>query len=54
MTASAAEINLDDPVVEHMRTDLARLHVDQTVGEALAALAAVAAAGANRLLLRRR
>ena len=38
MTAPAAEINLDDPVVEHIRTDLARLHVNHTVGEALAAL----------------
>jgi magnesium transporter len=36
MTASAAEINLNDPVVTHIRTVLARLSVDHTVGEALA------------------
>jgi len=38
VAAPVAEINLNDPVVEHMRVDLARLHVGHTVGEALAAL----------------
>jgi magnesium transporter len=38
MTAPTTEINLNDSVVDHMRTDLARLHVNHTVGEALAAL----------------
>jgi magnesium transporter len=33
-----AEINLEAPVVEHMRADLARLRVGDTVGEALAGL----------------
>ena len=32
------ETNLNDPVVQHMRTELARLRVDHTVGEALAAI----------------
>lgn len=35
MVAPVTEINLSDPVVEHMRTELARLRVDQTVGESL-------------------
>jgi magnesium transporter len=35
---SSAEINLEDPVLKHIRPELARLHVDRTVGEALAAL----------------
>lgn len=35
MVAPVTEINLSDPVVEHMRTELARLRVDHTVGEAL-------------------
>jgi magnesium transporter len=38
VTARAAEITLDDPVVTHMRADVSRLHVGETVGEALAAL----------------
>mgnify|MGYP000883458190 CR=1 FL=1 len=38
MTGAVAETNLNDSVVEHMRTELARLHVDHTVGEALEAL----------------
>jgi magnesium transporter len=38
MTASGVEINLEDPVTNHMRTELARLHVNHTVGEALAEL----------------
>ena len=38
--SSAARVlaNLNDPVARHMRTDIARLHVKQTVGEALAAV----------------
>jgi magnesium transporter len=38
VTAPVAEINLDDPVVKHMRVELARLRLGHTVGEALAAL----------------
>lgn len=38
MAAPALEANLGDPVVQHMRTDLARVHVDHTVGEALESL----------------
>jgi magnesium transporter len=38
VTANAAEITLDDPVVKHMRADVSRLHLGETVGEALAAL----------------
>lgn len=35
---ATVEPALNDPVTRHMRTDLARLHVRQTIGEALAAL----------------
>ena len=38
MTAPVGEINLNDSVVEHMRAELPRLHVGQTVGEAIAVL----------------
>lgn len=38
MVAPVTETNLSDPVAEHMRTELARLRVDQTVGEALDAI----------------
>lgn len=38
MTAPVTETNLNDPVVRHMRTDVSRLRVDRTVGEALAEL----------------
>jgi magnesium transporter len=38
MPAPVTETNLNDPVVRHMRTDLARLDMDDTVGEALAAI----------------
>jgi magnesium transporter len=38
MVAPVNETNLADPVVQHMRTDLARLCVDHTVGEALEAI----------------
>jgi magnesium transporter len=38
MAASVVEMNLADSVVDHMRTDLARLSVDHTVGEALESL----------------
>ena len=38
MTTPVAETNLTDTVVHHMRTELARLCIDHTVGEALAAL----------------
>ncbi len=38
MPAPVAEINLNEPVAEHMRTELARLRVEQTVGEALDAI----------------
>ncbi len=36
--AAPVENDLNDLVTEHMRTDLARLHVDQTIAEALAAI----------------
>ena len=38
MTAPVTEANLADTVVHHMRTELARVHVDHTVGEALEAI----------------
>ena len=38
MVAPVAEANLNDPVVQHMRTELARLRVDHTVGQALEAI----------------
>jgi magnesium transporter len=38
MTAPVAESNLSDPVSRHLRQELARLRVDATVGESLAAL----------------
>lgn len=38
MAAPVTETNLSDPVANHMRSELARLRVDHTVGEALAAL----------------
>ncbi len=38
MAAPVNEGNLNDPVSQHMRTELARLRVDQTVGEALLAI----------------
>jgi magnesium transporter len=38
VVAPVVETNLTDQVVRHMRTELARLRVDHTVGEALAAL----------------
>lgn len=38
MTTPVTETNLADTVVHHMRTELARLRIDHTVGEALAAL----------------
>jgi magnesium transporter len=38
MTASVSEANLSDPVSQHMRTDIPRLRLDQTVSEALEAL----------------
>ena len=38
MVAPVSEANLGDPIVRHMRTELARLRVDLTVGEALAAI----------------
>ena len=55
MAASVSEITLDDPVVKHMRADVSRLHVGETVGEALAALRqSPPAGGTDRLFLRRR
>ena len=36
--ATPVEDRLNDPVTEHMRTDFAKLHMGQTVGEALASL----------------
>ena len=30
--------SLDDPITRHMRTEFARLHIDQTIGEALSAI----------------
>ena len=38
MTAPAGEINLNDLVAQHMRTDLAPLRVGQSVGEAITSL----------------
>ena len=38
MTAAVIESNLNDPVSQHMRTDVARLHLDHTVGQTLAEL----------------
>jgi magnesium transporter len=38
MAAPVSEANLGDPIVRHMRTDPARLGVNLTVGEALAAI----------------
>jgi magnesium transporter len=38
MAAPVTEANLGDPIVRHMRTEPARLRVDLTVGEALAAI----------------
>jgi magnesium transporter len=38
MVAPVTEANLADPIVRHMRTELARLRVNLTVGEALAAI----------------
>ena len=38
MVAPVTEVNLSDPIAQHMRTDLARLRVDSTVGEALGEL----------------
>ncbi|MEN6449778.1 MAG: magnesium transporter [Thermoguttaceae bacterium] len=40
MPAPVDEIDSDEPVVQHMRTELARLRVGQTVGEAIASLRA--------------
>ena len=38
MAEPQLDADLNDPVSRHMRTDYARLHVGQTVGEALAGL----------------
>src|SRR5580765_3327947 len=38
MAQPQLDADLNDPVAQHMRTDFARLHAGQTVGEALAAL----------------
>ncbi|MBN1394156.1 MAG: magnesium transporter [Pirellulales bacterium] len=38
MVAAMVEANLNDPVTRHMRCEVARLHVDHTVGETLAEL----------------
>jgi magnesium transporter len=38
MVAPVTEANLGDPIVRHMRTELARIHVHLTVAEALAAI----------------
>ena len=38
MTTSVGEINLNDSVAQHVRTDLAPLRIGQTVGEAIASL----------------
>jgi len=38
MDACPIGTSLDDPVARHMRTDFARLGIDQTAGEALAAV----------------
>ena len=36
--ATSVEHRLNDPVIQHMRMDLARLQMNQTIGEALAAI----------------
>jgi len=38
MFASHIQSTLDDPITRHMRTEYARLHVDQTIAEALSAI----------------
>ncbi|NLF06870.1 MAG: CBS domain-containing protein, partial [Pirellulaceae bacterium] len=38
MAGAVVEANLNDPVSRHMRTDIARVHVDHTVGQTLAEL----------------
>jgi len=38
MAAPLTEANLSDPVTVHMRPDFTRLHIDQNVGDALAAV----------------
>lgn len=35
MALQATKVNLSDPVTTHMRTDVTRLHVEQTVGQVL-------------------
>jgi magnesium transporter len=40
MPALPIQESLDDPITGHMRADFARLHVDQTVGDALSAVRA--------------
>jgi magnesium transporter len=40
LRGNRVEHTLKDPVTQHMRTDIARLHVDQTVGEAMDSLRA--------------
>ncbi|MBL9093502.1 MAG: CBS domain-containing protein [Planctomycetaceae bacterium] len=38
MSPTRVEHRLNDSVIHHMRTDIARLHVNQSVGEALASV----------------
>ena len=38
MLASGIQGTLDDPITHHMRTEFARLHIDQTIGDALSAI----------------
>ena len=37
-SATPVEKSLNESVTQHMRTDFARLHINQTVGEALTAI----------------
>ncbi|MGA2254927.1 MAG: CBS domain-containing protein, partial [Thermoguttaceae bacterium] len=38
MLAPHIQRTLDDPITRHMRTEFARLHIDQTIGDALSAI----------------
>ena len=40
MLAPHIQRTLDDPITRHMRTEFARLHIDQTIGDALSAIRA--------------
>ena len=38
MASAHIQESLDDPITRHMRTEFARLHSDQTIGDALSAI----------------